>query len=94
MSSLDHFKEIDELGYREQYFLAHSTIPPMFIDYRAPKFALNFLDMVRIKGKIAKPRYNSEELISSGGDNTESKQPPSPKEVSEYNDNTGVHLSI
>lgn len=33
-SSLDHLKVIEVLGFKDQYFLAASSLPPMFVDYK------------------------------------------------------------
>lgn len=87
MRSSNDFEEIDDLSYREQHFLDYSIIPSVFVDYRAPKFEVNFLDMVRLKNNTAKPRHNFEELASNIKDNTECEQPSSPAEDGEHNDN-------
>lgn len=83
-SSLDHREYIDELSYKDSHFLAVVSVPPVFVDYQAPYY---FLNIVRLKTKGVKLKFNPEEPTSSIGDNIDSDRPSSPIEDGERNGN-------
>lgn len=74
--SSEHFEYIEELGYKEQYNLAHSLLPMVFVDYQPLLVIAKYYDKMGQKRKINKGGYRlvdepSGEVASSGGKNLE-----------------------
>lgn len=65
-SSSDHLEYIKELGFKDSHSLVAASLLPIFMEYRAPKYALSYRKMERLKAKGMKP---PEEPTSNSGDN-------------------------
>lgn len=65
-SSSDHFEEIEKLKFKEQYFLAIVSLPPIFVDNSSTtELARYFKNM----GKKIKAKQSISDITSSGGEN-------------------------
>lgn len=60
------------------------------MEYQARSEIANYFDVMRIKTKALKLMFPTDEITSSGGDNTESEQPLRSVEEGDTSDNAGV----
>lgn len=57
------------------------------MDYRAPDYIIDYLNMARPKTRVVKPSYDPQEPTSSGGDNNKSERSSSPTTEGEHSNN-------